>query len=202
MWVRSAAIRPVPGFAQLSSEALEEVEQWLGEDELLTEERLSEVFERFEREQPVLADRIGTQLARTRDEVALALGYFLTLAIWLAFSNAYSASAGSSSRRGQLRVVDDLALSSVEEALALDEKLRGEDPYEAVDSDDVVGMEQPFVLRFIHDHIDAALDVHAGEADVEAVHAIYRLLIVELLALSYAVVPADGGASLSAEICA
>jgi hypothetical protein len=203
VWVRSAAIRPVPGFAQLSSEALEDVEQWLGEDELLTEERLSEVFERFEREQPVLAERIGTQLARTRDEVALALGYFLTLAIWLAFSNSYGAPPGSPARlRGQLRVVDELALSSVEEALALDEKLRGEDPYEAVDSDDVVGMEQPFVLRFIHDHIDAALDVHAEETDVEAVHAIYRLLIVELLALSYAVVPAEGSPSLSAEICA
>lgn len=193
MWVRSAAIRPVPGFAQLSAEALEEVEQWLGEDELVTEERLSEVFERFEREQPVLAERIGTQLARTRDEVALALGYFLTLAIWLAFSNSHGT---------RLRLVDELALSSVEEALALDEKLRGEDPYEAVDSDDVVGMEQPFVLRFIHDHIDAALDVHAGETDVEAVHAIYRLLIVELLALSYAVAGTESSPSFSAEICA
>ena len=193
MWVRSAAIRPVPGFAQLSSDALENVEQWLGEDELLTEERLSDVFERFEREQPVLAERIGTQLARTRDEVALALGYFLTLAIWLAFSNSHGA---------RLRLVDDLALASVEEALALDEKIRGEDPYEAVDSDDVVGMEQPFLLRFIHDHIDAALDVHAGETDVEAVHAIYRLLIVELLALSYAVAPRDSSPHLSAEICA
>lgn len=193
MWVRSAAIRPVPGFAQLSAETLEDVEQWLGEDELLTEDRLSEAFERFEREQPVLADRIGTQLSRTHDEVALALGYFLTLAIWLAFSNTY---------RAQLGLVDDLALSSVEEALALDEKLRGEDPFEAVDSDDVVGMEQPFVLRFIHDHIDAALDVHAGETDVEAVHAIYRLLIIELLALSYAVVPLEGSPTLSAEICA
>ena len=191
MWVRSAAIRPVPAYAQLPPEAFAEVEQWLGNDEAAAEQRLHEAFERFENEQAVLADRIGSALARTNDEVALALGYFLTLAIWLAFAQHQGCKLGT---------ITEMAVTSVEEALALDEELRGADPVEAVDSDDVVAMEQPHALDFVNEHVEAALEVHAGEVDVEAVHTIYRLILVEVLALSYAVLPPDDALVATGEI--
>jgi hypothetical protein len=178
VWVRSAAIRPVPSFAQLAPTALSDVEDFLSSDEEVTEERLNDIFSALETDQPELAAHLGAGLARIHDELAVALGYFLCLAIWHGFASAYPQA---------LCFIDATAIRSVEEALALDEQLRGEDPDEALDSDDVVAMEQPHVLRFIHEHVDAALDVHAHEVDVEAVHAIYRLLIVETLALSYAV---------------
>jgi hypothetical protein len=191
VWVRSAAIRPIPVYAQVSRSALESVEQWLDSDEQATEARLNELFERFEHEQPVLAKRIGGQLARAGDEVALALGYFLSLVIWLAFDNSFSSDLGR---------ITDTDVTSVDEALTLDEELRGADPAEAVDSDDVVAMEQPYVLGFVHEHIDAALEVHAAEVDVAAVHTIYRLILIEVLALSYAVAPIGDIAITTSEI--
>ncbi len=186
MWVRSAAIRPVPAFAQLPRTALEGVEEWLGDDEATTEKRLNDIYELLEAKQPVLADRLCTAFAKNRDDVAMALGYFLSLVIFYAFDEAFGAT---------LQPISTLALAGVEEALALDEQLRGDDPDEAVDSDDVVAMEQPHALAYIHEHVETALDVHTDEVDVDAVHAIYRTLLVEVLALSYAVAPPKGYAS-------
>lgn len=207
MWVKTAAIRPVPAYARLPVAALDDVEAWLGgvdepsaapdagdaASEEVSEHRLNDVFERFEREQPALARRIGDRLTRTTDEVALALGYFLCLSVWLAFDRQFD---------NRISLVTDVAIDGVLQALRLDEHLRSEDPTEVVDSDEVVGMEQPHVLEFVSEHVDAALAVHASEVDVDAVHAIYELVLVEVLALSYAVLPPDGVAPSTDEIFA
>jgi hypothetical protein len=178
VWVRRAAIRPVPAYAQVPLRALTTVEDELGEDDEQARARLDEAFARFERTQPALADRISKVLSSPLDETALALGYFLTLAIWLAFDRVF---------RSDLAEVTETALGSVEEALQLDEQIRLSDPAEAVDSDDVVAMEQPDVLSFVHEHLDAALEANADEVDVDDVHTIYHVVLVEVLALSYAV---------------
>ena len=180
MWVRRAAIRPVPAYALVPLRALTTVEDELGEDDERARARLDEAFSRFETTQPALAERISTTLNGPLDETALALGYFLTLAIWLAFDRVY---------HGDLSEVTETALAGVEEALQLDEQIRLSDPAEAVDSDDVVAMEQPDVLSFVHEHLDAALEANADEVDVDDVHAIYHVVLVEVLALSYAVTP-------------
>lgn len=178
MWVRRAAIRPVPTFAQVPARALSAVEDELGEDDEQARARLDEAFARFEKTQPALADRISTALNGPLDETALALGYFLTLAIWLAFDRVFASA---------LHEVTETALAGVEEALQLDEQIRLSDPAEAVDSDDVVAMEQPDILQFVHEHLDAALEANADEVDVDDVHSIYHVVLVEVLALSYAV---------------
>jgi hypothetical protein len=180
VWVRRAAIRPVPAYAQVPLRALSSVEDQLGEDDEQARARLDEAFSRFERTQPALAARISRTLNGPLDETALALGYFLTLAIWLAFDSVF---------HGDLGEVTETALGSVEEALQLDEQIRLSDPAEAVDSDDVVAMEQPDVLAFVHEHLDAALEANAEEVDVDDVHGIYHVVLVEVLALSYAVRP-------------
>lgn len=154
------------------------MEDQLAEDDEAARQRLDDAFGRFEETQPVLANRISTALGRPLDETALALGYFLTLAVWLAFDAAF---------KGDIDQITETGLSGVEESLQLDEQLRLSDPAEALDSDDVVAMEQPHVLAFIHEHIDAALEANANEADVDDVHSIYRLVLIEVLALSYAV---------------
>lgn len=180
MWVRRAAIRPVPAFAQVPENALTSIEDELGDDDEPARGRLDEAFARFERTQPALADRISRALSGPLDDTALALGYFLTLAIWLAFDRVF---------RADVAEVTETALLGVEEALQLDEQIRLSDPAEAVDSDDVVAMEQPHVLAFVHEHVDAALEANADEVDVDDVHAIYQTVLVEVLALSYAVSP-------------
>ncbi len=172
--------------------ALATTEDWLSDHEQ-AEARFNDAFERFEREQPTLAERLSSALARTSDEVALALGYFLTLVIWLSFDKSFTG------RLGRLSATE---LRGVEESLKLDEELRIADPTEPLDSDDVVGMEQPYALQFIQEHVDATLDEYATEANVDEVHAVYRLILVEILALSYAVAPPDDYAGFSQEIFA
>lgn len=193
MWVRRAAIRPVPPYAQVPARVLERIEERLAEDDDDSRQHLDDAFTRFEKTQPALAEKIAAILARPLDDTALALGYFLTLAIWLAFDETFGK---------DLQEVSETALTSVEEALALDEQIRLSDPAEAVDSDDVVAMEQPDVLAFVQEHLDAALEANAEEVDVDHVHEIYRVVLIEVLALSYAVRPPSNWAALSSEFTA
>ncbi|MGK4000455.1 hypothetical protein [Sorangium sp. So ce1024] len=193
MWVRRAAIRPVPSYAQVPARVLSEIEDQLAEDDDDSRKQLDDAFTRFEQTQPALADRISAVLSGPLDETALALGYFLTLAIWLAFDELF----------GQdLEEVTETALTGVEESLNLDEQIRLHDPAEAVDSDDVIAMEQPDVLAFVQEHLDAALEANAHEVDVDDVHAIYRVVLIEVLALSYAVRPPSNWAALTTEFTA
>ncbi|WP_437776637.1 hypothetical protein WMF18_31035 [Sorangium sp. So ce315] len=193
MWVRRAAIRPVPSYAQVPARVLSEIEDQLAEDDDDSRKQLDDAFTRFEQTQPALADRISAVLSGPLDETALALGYFLTLAIWLAFDELF----------GQdLEEVTETALTGVEESLILDEQIRLHDPAEAVDSDDVIAMEQPDVLAFVQEHLDAALEANAHEVDVDDVHAIYRVVLIEVLALSYAVRPPSNWAALTTEFTA
>jgi thioesterase domain-containing protein len=178
VWVRGAAIRPVPSYAELPESALSEIEEQLSEDDDAARERLSRAFERFEQTQPALSSRVAEMLNEPLDETALALGYFLTLAIWAAFDECFGAA---------LDEVTPVALRGVVESLELDEEIRAADPAEAVNSDDVVAMEQPHALSFVHEHVDAALEANANEVDVDDVYKVYRLVLIEVLALSYAV---------------
>jgi hypothetical protein len=169
------------------------VEEQLAEDGDDARLRLDQAFARFEETQPALAERVSQALSGPLDETALALGYFLTLAIWLGFDSVFE---------GALDEVSETALTGVEESLQLDEQIRLSDPAEAVDSDDVVAMEQPDVLAFVHEHLDAALEANASEVDVDDVHSIYRVVLIEVLALSYAVRPPSNWVSPSSEFTA
>ncbi len=157
---------------------LEKIEDELASDTEESKNRLDEAFARFEKTQPALAERLSDELGMPLDETALALGYFLTLAVWLGFEATFG---------DALEEVSSVALGSVEEALTLDEQIRLSDPAEVVDSDDVIAMEQPHLLAFANEHLDAALEANADQVDVDDVHAIYRVVLVEILALSYAV---------------
>lgn len=180
MWVRRAAIRPVPSFALVPEHVLRRIEEELAEERAETQTQLDQAFERFEETQPELSRHQSEAMTRPKDETALALGYFLGLSVWLAFERTFP---------GELEQVDEVALASVEQALTLDEEIRVADPAEVMDSDDVIAMEQPHLVKFVLDHIDAALESHADDVDVDDVHAIYRIVLVEILALSYAVKP-------------
>jgi hypothetical protein len=199
MWVRGAAIRPVPRYAIVGAASLEQIERELADDSPRARDELDSAFARFEATQPHLADAISRLLSKPLDESALALGYFLSIAIWLAFERTFSA------RR--LREVSPDALTATEEAIQLEEELRAAHGDEPLDLDDVVSIEQPNVLAFVHSHVDAALDpklpkadgVQPRDPDVEAVHAVYRAIVLLTLCLSHAVVPVDG-ASLAGGI--
>lgn len=190
MWVRGAAIRPVPKYAVVERATLERIEQRLADDSSRGREELDAAFARFESTQPHVADAVSQVLSRPLDETALALGYFLSIAIWLSFEETFG--------EQRLREVSGDALEATAAAIALEEELRASRGDEPFDLDDVVSIEQPNVLAFVHEHVDAALttqeDAGKREVDVDDVHAVYRATILLTLCLSHAVVPVDGAA--------
>jgi len=196
MWVRGAAIRPVPRYAVVPSSTLDAIERDLADDSARSREELDGAFARFEASQPNLADTVSQALSRPLDETALALGYFLSISIFLAFEKTFGSA--------RLREVSADALAATEQAIALEEELRAAHGDEPLDLDDVVSIEQPHVLAFVHEHVDAALEPAAGrsegeaggsepgEVDVDDVHGVYRAIVLLTLCLSHAVVPVDG----------
>jgi hypothetical protein len=181
MWVRRAAIRSIPVYARVSTETLERVEEGFDEDPE-SEARLERAFSRFERTQPALATRVASTLQRLKEETSLALGYFLTLSVWLSFEQTFGV---------RLSEVADQDLDAARQAFKLDEELRKDDPEESVDTDDVIAMEQPNVVTFIREHIDVALEANAKSIRIEEIDEVYQLTLIELISLSYAVRPPD-----------
>ena len=194
MWVRGAAIRPVPVYAVVDARTLETIESELADDSPRARGELAGAFARFEATQPRLADALSDVLAKPLDETALALGYFLSISVWLAFERTFGAP--------RLREVTSDAIAATEEAIKLEEELRAAHGDEPFDLDDVVSIEQPNVLAFVHEHVDAALDPGTRgapaddprEVDVDDVHSVYRAVVLLTLCLSHAVLAVDGAA--------
>jgi hypothetical protein len=196
VWVRGAAIRPVPAYARIAEDTLDALERELAHESDGAQKELDLAFRRFEDTQPSLAEKMSDVLAKPIDETALALGYFLSIAIWLAFDRTFGERLS--------RVTDD-SVQATEAAIALEEELRASHGHEPLELDDVVAMEQPGILSFVHEHVEAALDPglendegdtdeegKRREVDVDDVHAVYRAILVLTLSLSHAVAPLDG----------
>lgn len=191
MWVRGAAIRPVPPYAVVPRDVLDQVEDELADNGLehepsSTKSELDDAFERFERTQPALAQHAAEILARPLDETALALGYFLTIAVWLSFERAFGA---------RLAEVSEQERAAAHAALELEEQLRASHSNEPLELEDVMAIEQPGILAFINEHVDAALEPQESdtrEVDVDDVHLIYRHVLIQTLALSHAVTSTSG----------
>lgn len=187
MWARGAAIRPVPAWAIVPREAFTRVETQLSSVEETEETdgengQMHRDFARFEETQPALAAYASEVLGRPLDETALALGYFLTLAVWLGFEMAF---------KGRLGTVDESHLAATRTALAVEEELRASHAEEPLDLEDVVALEQPHALAFMNEHLEAALETTSvaedREVDLDDVHVVYRMVVVAVLALSHAV---------------
>jgi len=201
MWVRGAAIRPVPRYAVVDAGTLEKIERELAEDSQGSRDELDRSFARFESTQPELADALSQLLSRPLDEGALALGYFLTIAVWLSFERTFGST--------RIREVSQDAIDATEEAIKLEEELRAAQGGEPLDLDDVVSIEQPNLLAFVHNHVDAVLEggLHDDDSqslacDVDDVRIVYRGVVLLTLCLSHAVLPVDGAARNSRELMA
>ena len=196
MWSRGVAIRPVPAHAVIDARTVEGVREAFEADDDDAQRKLDDAFSRFEATQPALSARLEDALEkRGLDETARTLGYFLGVCVWLAFDRQFG---------GRLGRVDDIAVRAETDALDLESELRSEEARDALDAEDVVMREQPALMEFIHEHIDVALDSEsfATKGDVDDVHAIYRVVLVELLSLSHAVAPHPGAPARRSEVLA
>lgn len=179
MWVRKSAIRPVPAFARVSAGTVDKVrEGLLARSEEDDEDGLDEFFEEFEDAQPALYASVSNALEEPMDETARALGYFLALVVWLSFQEGHGRA---------LKNVSTDEIRATTELLEFDSQLRADDPSESLETDDVITMLQPALMQFVHEQIQGALEDQNSEADLDELQAVYKILMIELLSLSYAV---------------
>lgn len=181
MFLRKAALRPVPTYAVVGAHFIELIEESFDDEEL--QELLDTGFRDLDNRQPALAAFLAEQLADGSDELVQSLGYFLSVTIYLAFREAFP-------RR--LSEIEVRALQIAAETLAVDEQLRAEDPTEVLDSDDVVAMGQPALLSYVQHHVQEALEQCSGEVDLDELDEIYRAMLIEVIALSHAVASPSG----------
>jgi hypothetical protein len=168
----------VPSFARIPKHALEQVRHELLIEGKAAHQHLDRAFERFEESQPALSRHVGDILGRPLGEATTALGFFLSLAVWMAFDRCHGSSLNSIS-------TDELR--STRELVSLDENLRESEPTEPLETDDVIAMEQPALVQFVHEHIEATLDLRGKAVDADELQMIYRMVLIEMLALSYAI---------------
>lgn len=175
VWVRRSAIRPVPRFAQVPASALALVRAEATESH--------EHLERFALAQPALSRYLQQRFEQPLDAAALALGQALAASVFMAFEAAFAERLG---------VATEDAVSVVELSLAADEALRQSDPMDALDSEDIVGIEQPALVAFVNEQLDETLELHAQSIDVDHVAVIFRSVLIQILVLSQAVAPPPG----------
>jgi len=198
VWVRGAAIRPVPVYAVIHGAVLERIERELAHDAGTPYRAhsapdpidLEALFTRFEQTQPALARRVTDVLDRPLDQTAIALGCFLSVTIWLAFERTFGK---------RLAEVSEEALRASEAALNLEEELRADQDGEPFELEDIIEQQQPAIVDFVHEHLEAALEGDAEPAernvDVDDVHLVYRAMLVLTIALSHAVKSDDANAA-------
>lgn len=139
-------------------------------------------FSRCERDQPALAQWMGHALSVPSDDAARGLGASLAITIW----NAFRLTVGD-----RLRRLTREDCEAAEELLRMDEGLRRDNAKEGLESDDVIALHQPEIARFVRARLEDTMTHFADDIDVDDVDRMYRMLLVEVLALSYAVQPPD-----------
>lgn len=193
MFLRKAALRPVPRWAIVDEEAIATVEASLEDDETNLQESLDRGYSELDRLQPTIALWMADELSRMRDELVQSVGYFLSVTVYLAFREAFPT---------RLREVDEGMLQIAEATLTADEELRAEDPMEILDSDDVLAISQPSLVAYVQHHVGEALDQGEGEVDLDELDRAYRALLVQVIALSHAVASPTGELGPSREALA
>lgn len=195
LFVRKAALRPVPPWAVVDENAIGAVEDSLGDDsdeggtESELQSALDGAYREMDRLQPALARFLAEEVAEREDDLAQPVGYFLVVTVHMAFREAFPT---------RMKEIDQNALEVAIATLDADEELRKDDSAEMMESDDVVAMTQPALLHFVQHHLEQALEQAGGESDLEAFDTIYRAVLVEVVALSHAVLPPEGVAPTSA----
>jgi hypothetical protein len=185
VFLRKAALRPVPRWAVVDELAVDALEEQLGDGDERLQEVLDAGYREMDRLQPFLAEWLAQQVSSRADELAQSVGYFLAVTVYLAFREAFPT---------RLQQVDEISLQLAMDTLSTDEELRANDPHEVMESDDVVAMGQPALVGYVQHHFDEALGQAEDEVDLDAFDGVYRAILVEVIALSHAVRSPDGAA--------
>ena len=184
MWTRGAAIKPVPRYAVVSAGLLGQIESHEDWDD---ESGITDRIARLPSRQPHLyADILDRKNARI-DDVARSLHHTVTSRLVQIFDKAFP---------GRMSQVATQDLRAIDESLEVEEEIRAEQPEDLFDLDDVVSREQPAIVAFLRRVLEETLEsVSDRDVDLDDIHAVYRTLLVYVLALSHAVEAPPGAAT-------
>ena len=186
MWPARSAIRPVPSHAVVPRDAIDAVEAELDEADDL-DARIHVALRELDLAQPTLAVWLRGELDGVTDDTAVALGQFLGVAVHRAFLEAFGQ---------RLRRVEEAGLASTRATFDYDEELRRGAVDELLESDDLVAIGQPHLMAFVREQVEVSLepdeDGDPPDVDLEAVAVIYKVILIEILALGQVVAPPRG----------
>ncbi len=183
MFLRKAAIRPVPRYAVIDEAVIGSLESLLDEPGEQLQKALDDGFRVLDRTQPALARYLADIVSDGGDEFVQSLGYFLTVTVYLAFRDAFPT---------RLAEIDERSLNLAREMLETDTALRAADPHEVLESDDVIALTQPHLVGFVQHHLEEALRQADEEVTMPELERTYQAVLVEVIALSAAVRAPDG----------
>ena len=190
VFFRKAAIRPIPRYAVIDRRFVDVVEHELDGESVVLQNKLDRLYNQLAQRQPALSIFLSAELGEIEDELAQSLGYFLIAAVHMLFTEAFP---------NRLEEVDEDALAVALATLSADEELRALDPLEKLDSDDLVGMNQPAVVDFVQHHVREAFEQAEDDIPVEALDRVYRAILVQIIALGHAVLSPTGAAGPPSE---
>ncbi len=148
---------------------------------------LEQAATRFTRLQPWLTAHLRSRLHGTASDDVLALGQLLCLIVFLAFEAAHGDAVPVAS---PALITDTLTL------MAADHGLREQRADELCDSDEAVAREQPALVPLLDDYVAATLEQAEEPLDIDALDEVYRLALLCVLVLSYALDEGRQGARL------
>lgn len=183
LFLRKAALRPVPRWAVVDEDAVVAVETQFEDDGDALQKTLDTAYREMDRKQPTLASWLAERVSGRADDLAQSLGYFLVVTVYLVFREAFPTRLGD---------VDETQLALALATFDADEALRRDDPAEVMETDDVVAMSQPALVHFIQHHLEEAIEQAGESPDLEAFDHVYRTVLVEVVAFSHAVLPPVG----------
>lgn len=184
----------MPRYARVPASAVAAAQATLSSVDERARRLALEARDRLAAGQGPLCEYLASRLRESLDERALSLGRMLTVGVFMAFEGAAAA---------PLETADVDAVAAADASLAADEELRRADPLDPLESEDIVAIEQPALVGFVNDHVARVLEAYAESIDVDDVAAVFRAILVEIIALSHAVrrppgYPADYGREPSA----
>jgi hypothetical protein len=171
MLIPPGALQPVPAFAVVPEDAIIAVLKRVTADAAV-EPRLQAAFRTLELEHPALASFVGSELSELEDASAQALAYFLFLAVFMAFREAFG---------DRLAEVAQSDLDAVLDRLIVDSEVRGAACQAHSYSEDAIALGQPALMRLVHS------ELRDGDPDAADAEPMLQALLVQIVALTHAV---------------
>lgn len=157
-WIRGAALRPVSPWAVVPPEVVQQLADELSSAGEEVRNIVDRAYREFDVRQPTISTFVAERINALGDPTAVALGYFLSITVFMMFERAFG---------GRVREVNEEELLAAKEALDSEDELRQKDPAAWITSEDVVASHQPSVLAFVRQHLDAALEDDPSEDETE-----------------------------------